>query len=92
MISKRGTKLVTREIKRLLRALNMTINQIPNIIQDDKTKSVIFLRQLLKGKQNIQKQSVMVVGQGQFPSSSLSSTSSIVLINHNNQKMLGKRH
>ena len=44
----------------------MKKEQIPEIFVNDREKTFTFLTQLMKGKQNVNKQSVMVVGQGSF--------------------------
>ena len=52
------------EIEKLLRALGMNFSHIPDSIRSNDFQTFTFLNQLLKGKQNIRKQTIMIVGEG----------------------------
>ena len=61
-------ELRTVEIEKLLKSLGMNLSQIPNSLLANDFQTFTFLNQLLKGKQNIRKQAIMIVGEGKLNS------------------------
>jgi hypothetical protein len=52
------------EIKRLLDSMDMKEDNIPEDIRADRVKTYSYLKKLLSGRQKMNKQTIMVVGEG----------------------------
>ena len=61
---KKQIEMRAAEIEKLLKSLGMNFSQIPDSLLSNDFQIFTFLNQLLKGKQNIRKQTIMIVGEG----------------------------